>query len=215
MSLYCRDDDWSDDESDVKFDSMHKHEEYSYSEIIHGCNFCFGHLINAGLSSKASLQYQADSNTHDTTLHCLNSNDINNDHGTEETTKTFSTMLKLIGETLVGGVKYSDLYIDSDEDKDTSSKNSYVTNKDKGHDKSNTQHKIPTLPNIARKVAKFEKTQLDEKQYIAYEMIAYTFLLGLVNDGHDKNTKLGAYLQQTMDITSTTDANDIIKKLKA
>jgi hypothetical protein len=64
-------------------------------------------------------------------------------------------------------------------------------------------------------VAKFEKTQLDEKQYIAYEMIACTFLLGLVNDGRDKNTKLGAYLQQTMEITSTADANNIIKKLKA
>jgi hypothetical protein len=46
-------------------------------------------------------------------------------------------------------------------------------------------------------------------------MIACTFLFGLVNDGHDKNTKLGAYLQQTMEIASTTDANDIIKKLKA
>ena len=124
-------------------------------------------------------------------------------------------MLKLIGGTLVGGVKYSDLYIDSDEDKDTSSTYSYVTNNDKGHDKNNIQHKIPTLPQIARKVAKLEKTQLDEKQYIAYEMIACTFLLGLVNDGHDKNTKLGAYLQQTMEITSTADANDIIKKLKA
>ncbi len=62
-------------------------------------------------------------------------------------------------------------------------------------------------------MAKFKKTQLDEKQYIAYEMIACTFLLGLVNDGHDKNTNLGAYLQQTIGITSTTDANDIIKKL--
>jgi hypothetical protein len=64
-------------------------------------------------------------------------------------------------------------------------------------------------------VAKLEKTQLDEKQYIAYEMIACTFLLGLVNDGHDKNAKLGAHLQQTMEITSTADANDNIKKLKA
>ncbi len=44
-------------------------------------------------------------------------------------------------------------------------------------------------------MAKLEKTQLDEKQYIAYQIIASTFLLGLVNDGHDKNTKLGAYLQ--------------------
>ncbi len=107
------------------------------------------------------------------------------------------------------------IYIDSNEDEDTSSTNSYVTNNDKGHDKNNTQHKMLTLPKIERKVAKLEKTQLDEKQYIAYEMIACTFLLGLVDDGRDKNTKLGAYLQQTMEITSTVDANDIIKKLKA
>jgi hypothetical protein len=46
-------------------------------------------------------------------------------------------------------------------------------------------------------------------------MIACTFLLGLANDGHEKNTKSGAYLQQTMEITSTADANDIIKKIKA
>ena len=46
-------------------------------------------------------------------------------------------------------------------------------------------------------------------------MIACTFLLGLVNDGSDKNTKLGAYLQQTMEIATTADAKDVIKKLKA
>jgi hypothetical protein len=93
-------------------------------------------------------------------------------------------MLKLISGTLVGGVKYSDICIYSNEDEDTSSTNDYVNNNDKGQDK--TQHKIPTLPQIARKVARLEKTQLDEKQYIAYEMIACTFLLGLVNNGRDK-----------------------------
>ncbi len=36
-----------------------------------------------------------------------------------------------------------------------------------------------------------------------------------MNDGRDKNTKLGTYLQQTMEIASTADANDIIIKLKA
>ncbi len=102
-------------------------------------------------------------------------------------------MLKLISGTLVGGVKNSDIYIDSDEDEDTSSTNDYVNNNDKDQDK--TQHKIPTLPQIAQKVERIKKTQPDEKQYIAYEMIACTFLLGLVNDGLDKNTKLGAYLQ--------------------
>ncbi len=103
-------------------------------------------------------------------------------------------MLTLIGGTLVGGVNYSDLYIDSNEDKDTSSTNSYVTNNNKRHDKNNIQYKIPTLPQIAQKVTKLEKTQLDEKQYIAYEMIACTFLLGLVNDGHDKTTKNCAHI---------------------
>ncbi len=61
MSFYCRDDDWSHDESDADFDSMQEHEEYS-----HQCNFGFRHLINACLSSETSLQYQADSNTHGT-----------------------------------------------------------------------------------------------------------------------------------------------------
>jgi hypothetical protein len=161
--------------------------EYSHSEIIHRCNFGSKHLINARLSSETSLQYQADSYSHDAAPQCLNSNNINSDHGTEDTIKTFPTMLKLISGTLVGGVKYSDIYIDSDEDEDTSSTNDYVNNNDKGQDK--TQHKIPTLPQIAQKAARLEKTQLDEKQYIAYEMIACTFLLGLVNDGRDKNTK--------------------------
>ncbi len=64
-------------------------------------------------------------------------------------------------------------------------------------------------------MAKLEKTHLDEKQYIAYETIACTLLLGLVNDGPDKTKKLGTYLQQTMEITTTADANDILKKSKA
>ncbi len=52
---------------------------------------------------------------------------------------------------MVGGVKYSDIYINSNEDEDTSSTNDYVNNNDKGHDKNKTQHKIPTLPQIAQK----------------------------------------------------------------
>jgi hypothetical protein len=47
-------------------------------------------------------------------------------------------MLKLISGTLVGGEKHSDIYIDSDENEDTSSTNDYVNNNDKSQDK--TQH---------------------------------------------------------------------------
>jgi len=212
LFFYCRDYDWSDDESETYFNNMHQHDEYSHSEIMNQCNFGSEHLINARLSSQTCLQHQADSSTQNAIQQCLNSNDFESDHGTEETIKTFPTMLKLVGGTLVGSEKYADLvYIDSDEEKVTSSTNSY---KDLGTKKK--QRQIPSLPQIAQKVARLEKTQLDKKQYIAYEMIACTFSLGLVNDGSDKNTKLGAYLQQTMEIANTTtDAKDVIKKLKA
>ena len=74
---------------------------------------------------------------------------------------------------------------------------------------------VPTLPEIARKVAKLQQIQLDEKQYIAYEMIACTFLLGLVKDGRDAHTNLGAYLQKNFGGPPTTDILDIVKMLKA
>jgi hypothetical protein len=64
-------------------------------------------------------------------------------------------------------------------------------------------------------VARLEKTQFDKKQNIAYEMIACTFLHGLLNNGSKKNTKLDVYLQQTMEIATTADVNDVIKNLKA
>jgi hypothetical protein len=104
-------------------------------------------------------------NAHDATPQFLNLKDIDGDHGKEDTIKTFSTMFKMITGTLVGGVNYRDLYIDSDEDEDTSSTSRFVNKSDKDHGKKK-ECKIPTLPQIAQKVARLEKTQLDEKQYI-------------------------------------------------
>ncbi len=130
-----RDDDWSEDESDLEFDNMPEHDKYSHSEIINRCNFGSKHLINARLSSQTCLQHQENSNSQDATPQCLNSQDINNDHETKKTIKTFPSMLKLISGTLVGGVKYSDLYIDSDDDEDISSTSSFVNKSDKDHKK--------------------------------------------------------------------------------
>jgi len=216
FSFRCRDDDWSnDDESDSDFDNMHEHDEYSHSEIIQRCNFGSKHLINARLFTQTYLQHQPDSSTRDATPLCLNSTNFDGDQKTEESIITFPTMLKLINGTLVGCVKYSDLYNDLEENEDTSSTCRHANESDRDYYTKKMQCKIPTLPQVARRVARLEKTQLDEKQCIAYEMIACTFLIGLVNDGSDKNTKLGSYLQQTLEIASITDATDIIKKLKA
>ena len=62
----------------------------------------------------------------------------------------------------------------------------YKPNNPNEHQDPNT-HTIPTLHETARKDARLKKQKLDEKQYIAYEMIACTFLLGLVQDGNDPN----------------------------
>ncbi len=57
--------------------------------------------------------------------------------------------------------------------------------------------------------------ELDEKQYIAYEMIACTFLLGLVKDGNDSNTTLFTSLQKTMGGEWSKELADIVRLSEA
>ncbi len=75
---------------------------------------------------------------------------------------------------------------------------------------------VPTLQEVARKVACLEKMQLDENQYIAYEMIACTFLLDLVKDGNDSSTTLFTSLQKTIGGNPSSEIiKDIVDKLQA
>ncbi len=46
-------------------------------------------------------------------------------------------------------------------------------------------------------------------------MIACAFLLGLVKDGRDAHTNLDAYSQQNLGGPTTSDIQDIVKRLKA
>jgi hypothetical protein len=59
------------------------------------------------------------------------------------------------------------------------------------------------LQEVARKVARLEKIELDEKQYIAYEMIACTFVLDLVKDGNDSNITLFTFVNTIWNLIST------------
>ena len=108
-------------------------------------------------------------------------------------------MLKLISGALVGGTSYSEIYITSDiEEDDTSTTNNNRPSSTTKHNSNDKHRNIPTLHEVERKVARLEKMELDEKQYIACEMIACTFLLGLVKDGNDSNTTLFTSLQKLM-----------------
>ncbi len=71
------------------------------------------------------------------------------------------------------------------------------------------------MQEVARKVARLEKMELVEKQYIAYEMIAHFFLFGFVKDGNDSNTTLFTTLQKTMGRESSKEIADIVQKLEA
>ncbi len=90
-----------------------------------------------------------------------------------------------------------------------------TTTNNMGVDQNRNIHKIPTLPETARKVARLEKRKLDKKQYIAYEMIACTILLGLVHDGNDPKTTLYSCLEHTMGSTATLNINNIVHRLEA
>jgi hypothetical protein len=148
-----------------------------------------------------------------TTKNCdLSSDSTNDGQSMQQTSKTFPTMLKLISGALIGGVNYKEVYMNSDIDDKT---NPPTTTNNMGVDQNTNIHKIPTLPETARKVARLEKRTLDEKQFVAYEIIACTFLLGLVHDGNDPNTTLYSCPRHTMGSTATLNINNIVQRLEA
>jgi hypothetical protein len=215
LTIYYSTAEWSDDDLDFDYDFVNTEEQFSHAEIIDQCDFRQVHLIDSRVYSNTTL-LQPRENTQLTSDSVSDKGDINDgDHPIQQEHKTFPTLLKLISGTLVSGADFSEIYIDhGDEDKVNScSENNNV----EGNGENINKRKVPTMPEIARKVARLQKTQLDEKQYIAYEMIACTFLLGMVNDGRNPYTKLGKYLQQSMAGSSDTATNieDIIKQLKA
>jgi hypothetical protein len=197
---------------------MNTEENIHMPKKINQCDFGQRHLIDACISSyRTLLQQEGLSTFTEMSDNVLNSDDENGDISTMHTIQTFPTMLKLISGTLGGGANYSDVYIDSDV-KDVLEKLPTIDNettKETDQDKNTNSQKVPTLQEIARRVARLEKKQLDEKQYIAYEMIACTFFLGLVNNAWNPHTNLGAYLQQSLRSSTTADIKDTVKMLKA
>ena len=76
--------------------------------------------------------------------------------------------------------------------------------------------KIPKLQEIAR--GKNSKYNLDDKQYIAYQIVCCTFLLQLVMEGDNYDTKLGDMLGASLEPLAECDQqtkDSVVKILKA
>ena len=107
-------------------------------------------------------------------------------------------MLKLIAGSLEGYTDHHNIYSDTGH-----------TRQDSVPDKTLETSQVPTLLEVARKVAQYEGTQMDEKQYVTYEVMCCTFLLGLVKDGNNPRSSLGSSLNQA--ISPGDDERDMEK----
>jgi hypothetical protein len=67
-----------------------------------------------------------------------------------------------------------------------------------------------------QQVADESTNKLDEKQYVAYQIISCTFLLRLIKEGGDTNTRLGGILGATLGLSDETLAirNNLTKELE-
>ena len=76
-------------------------------------------------------------------------------------------------------------------------------------------NKIPTMYEIAK--GKSSKYNLDDKQYIAYQIVCCTFLLQLVTEGDQHGTKLGEMLGATLDVDENVQhtKDNLVRELKA
>jgi hypothetical protein len=164
--------------------------ERSHSEITNRFNISNSHLINARLSLHHSLFQSSNIPPVSTTRH-----NTGNDFPQDFQNKSYSTLLRLISGSIIG---------DSSSNEDTP----------KFRPKDNRQS-IPTFSSIAREVENNQGTKLDKKQYVAYEIISCTFLLGLIRDGQDCTSALGSCLNQELSGSDKSDTEDLVEKLKA
>ena len=112
-------------------------------------------------------------------------------------------MMQLIAGSIIGESVYTQIYDDLDNDQDSADTSP-----------SSEKLSLPLFQELLKKVAKVEKKVLDAKQYIAYEIICCTFMLGLLRDGKDTSTLLSRCLGQCLDECPQT-TNDLIERLQA
>ena len=76
----------------------------------------------------------------------------------------------------------------------------------------NTTNSIPTLQQVANESGRY----LDDKQYVAYQIISCTFLIQLINEGGDTNSRLGGILGATLGLSDEDLAvrNDLKRELE-
>jgi len=223
ISQFCKDGESSYAESDIDDGEYEDDKQWSHNALIRKAgNITAERLISARLTSKESILQSSDA-SHQVVQEEGTRNNNGEDTSDWFRDKSYPTLLKLISGTLVGRTDYNDIFegnvmdetMSDDKDEVVDDDAHVITQEDTplDEDTSSSCH-IPTLVGVARKVAHQDKVKLDEKQYIAYEIVACTFLLKLVEEGRDKSSILGKYLGSALG-SSKGDMELLIEHLKA
>ena len=163
--------------NDVEDINIRFDEERTQNEILQRAVFSDGHLIDARMSSQDSLLVDK----FDTNVMMTGNSPEFEKNRSQFHNITFPTMLKLIhGSAVNTGT------VENNVDNDNISAYNDVGS-------------FPTISGVANTAAKETGDRLDEKQMIVYETICATFLLSLVNEGHDETTALGHYFTQALE----------------
>jgi len=149
-------------------------------------SFTEGHLIDARLLPTESLLRS----NRERLSPNLTIDETSHSRNVSQGDRTDSCMMQLIAGSMVGYTDYHDIY---------SSIGNTETNSDS--DKETSSSSVPTL--------------VDEKQYVTYEIMCCTFLLGLVNQSNNPNSLLSLYLNQAILSTdSESDTEELVAELK-
>ena len=145
-------------------------------------------VVEARLESEESLVSDsgdtAASGNDGTSTETSDGNSNGNQHPRD--LQSYNTIIRLIQGSLLGGM-YEDVYSTDGDDNDMDVDDAPDLPREQADPDAmddSQQNRIPTLVSVARAVEREDKTRLDRKQYIMYEVIACSFLLGLL-DLHD------------------------------
>jgi hypothetical protein len=161
----------------------------SHQTLISRANVNAKKLAKPILAQGASLidlSDDDDSFTTDNTSSPSRSTQPTNQPAACSTTTRYGQLLTFIQGTLVGG-------------RHRQQGKSTITNAASSNDNTTT-HSIPTLQQVADE----SKNKLDDKQYVAYQIISCTFLLQLINEGGNTNSRLGGILGATLGLSEET-----------
>ena len=165
ISFLDNEDEDEDEEHDTMTDVQLANLDSTHDEIIGNCNFEHSHFVCPDyIDSKSAIESNNESNR-------PSSENQRTPFPRDTTRMDFNTLLEIFRGAAGGFATYCNYLNSSDSDNEADTQN---------------EQNI-TIAGVARDLAKTHNRQLDEKQYITYEMICCSFLLAQLDETGERN----------------------------